>query len=210
MIDVDRVGRKSAHPTRLPTPLGCSESFSAGQRFSEVYLTAHMTLLDQRTVLIAEIRAAFAGVSREGGRTLHEAEALDNYKLWNESTDQERSIFRMIDVDKSWEEVPDKDIERCYSAFSFLDTIGFRYYLPAYMVWDIKYFDVSLSSTTDNVIYALGSSYVKTERELEIFSTFSPEQCQAICHFLKFMASNGVSDDEFANEALRAYWGRFC
>jgi hypothetical protein len=169
-----------------------------------------MTPMDERTSLIEEIRIAFAGLSREGGTTLREARALDDYDLWTGSTEQERAPFRNLDVDQSWEEVPDDDIERFDSVFSFLNPIGFRYYLPAYMVWDIKYYDVSSSCSTGNVVYALCMPSDIGGWEAGRFSVFNPAQCRAICHFLKFMASHDDLLEAQINDALDAYWGRFC
>src|SRR5687768_7277152 len=76
------------------------------------------------------IESAFAGVSRNAGITLHEATVIDNY-----GTDEERAHARLLDNESRWEEVPSAAIEKNYTALSFLDPEGFRYYLPAYMRW---------------------------------------------------------------------------
>lgn len=165
-----------------------------------------MTKRDERNALISEIRAAFNEVSRGLGVSLHEAHAIDNYK-----SDVERRNARNLDTDKSWEDVPDKDIEYFFDVFSFLDVEGFRYYLPAYMVWAIKYFDVSDSCSRDNVIYSLSPYSTLAERNHQVFSSFNSAQCRAICRFLRFMQSNSsYADAEAASAALEAYWARYC
>lgn len=161
---------------------------------------------DEREALILEIRAAFKEVSRGSGVSLHEARAIDNYE-----SDLEQEKARELDTDSSWEEVPDKDIEYFHDVFSFFDVEGFRYYLPAYMVWSIKYFDVSDSCSSDNVIYSLEFLPVPRGRDRLVFDLLDLAQCRAICRFLKFMEAHpSHADDEAARRALQGGWGRFC
>jgi hypothetical protein len=72
--------------------------------------------------VIAAIRAAFDGVERADGVTLHEARAIDCYWIA-----EERAAARLLDTDRIWEQVPREHVERCPSALSFLDPVGFRY-----------------------------------------------------------------------------------
>lgn len=52
--------------------------------------------------VVSAIRAAFDGVDREDGVTLHEARVLDNY-----GSEGERAEARDRDTDRIWEQVPD-------------------------------------------------------------------------------------------------------
>ena len=79
--------------------------------------------------LIVEITAAFDGVSREEGITLHQALAIDDWK-----TPREQLAARRLDIDQRWQDVPGDAIVAWESALSFLDAKGFRYYLTAFMV----------------------------------------------------------------------------
>src|SRR4051812_37598398 len=88
----------------------------------------------RREALIAEVTAAFDGVSREDGTTLHEADAIDDWK-----SDAECRVARRLDTEGRWQNVPDEDIWACCSALSFLDAKGFRYYLPAFMIYGLKH-----------------------------------------------------------------------
>src|SRR5207245_238190 len=81
---------------------------------------------------------------------LHEALVIDEY-----GSQQERSAARGLDTERSWEDVSEADIERSDSALSFLDPIGFRHYLPAYMVWTLIHYADSDSMSVDSTIYAL-------------------------------------------------------
>lgn len=82
-----------------------------------------------RGPLRAEIAAAFDGVSREGGVSLHELEALD---AWGGYID--RQVARARDTESRWQDVPRDDLADVYT-HSFFDPIGWRYYQPAYMTW---------------------------------------------------------------------------
>lgn len=82
--------------------------------------------------LIAEIEAAFAGVTREGGISWSEADAIDDY-----ASPAERAAAREKDREKGWQDLvtdptwPGSDVP---SNWSFLDPIGYRYYLPAALI----------------------------------------------------------------------------
>ncbi len=163
-------------------------------------------LLKER--LIEEIRQAFAGVSREDGITLHEANVIDLY-----GSDVERAAARRLDRDERWEDVPDDLIESHPSILTFLDAKGFRYYLPAYMVWALRNLG-SDSLSVDFTIYALSPSRLPGFRRwsLERYGIFNSGQATAICRFLRFMAdcSGGDADDRVARKALDRYWNGYC
>jgi hypothetical protein len=111
----------------------------------------------RKQALMEEITAAFDGVSRENGVSLSEAWVIDDY-----GSDEERAEARKEDTETRWQDVPDEDIAYGYSCLSFLDEIGFHYYIPAYMVWYLRYIDNEDpedpsygSNTFESLIYAL-------------------------------------------------------
>ncbi len=161
--------------------------------------------------LIEQITTAFQGVTRGKGVSLHEADVIDAY-----GSSKERAKARRLDTDTRWQDVPDADIEQYHWILSFLDLQGFHYYVPAYMVWSLKYYKTSESASSDRIIYAL-DLYLSTSKEMiefrqSRFAVFTPEQCAAICGFLRFMAehNDGYADGKAASEALEGYWGQFC
>jgi Family of unknown function (DUF6714) len=158
--------------------------------------------------IIAGIRAAFAGVPR-GAVTIHEAEVIDSY-----GSDQERAAARRLDTDASWDGVPDADIEECTTALCHLDPEGWRYYVPAYMVWSLRHYRVSSSVVSDFTIYTFdpsGSDPGLREYKLERFRPLDADQSRAVCRFLRHMAANDdYADGRVAEIALEEYWGRFC
>ncbi len=151
------------------------------------------------------ISEAFSSVTRSGGVSLHEADVIDDY-----GSDEDRTEARKLDRDRTWQDVPSADIERFSWVLSFMDPIGFRYYLPAYMTWALKNYRNSNSASIDHAIYSLTPSDKVdiAEWQEERFNAFSASQAQAIKSFLHYMAKNsdGMADGDAASEALSNYW----
>lgn len=85
-----------------------------------------------RESLIAEIHKVFQGVSRVGGISWSEADVIDGY-----GTARERKEARRGDTETNWAElVDDPNWRTCtlFGGFSFLDPIGFHYYLPPVLI----------------------------------------------------------------------------
>ena len=163
---------------------------------------------DPREQVIDEIRRAFADVSREDGVTLHEAEVIDDY-----GSTEERAAARRLDTDLRWQDVPDRLIQEYSDTLCFVDVKGFRYYLPAYMIWAMRNHETTDSLSATHPIFCLTLSDNPTHREwhLERFRAFDGPQARAIGRFLRFMAERADPGDAgLASRALDAYWGRFC
>lgn len=160
-----------------------------------------------RDAVLREIEIAFDGVSREGGVSLHEADVIDNH-----GTPAERDAARALDTETRWQDVPLGDIRKYYWILSFLDPIGYRYYLPAYMTWSLQNLASPRDTTSiDATIFSLtrADDEKYEEWELDRFKLFTPEQAKAIVAFLRYMeahAGGGYADD--ATEALNAYWAQ--
>jgi hypothetical protein len=86
----------------------------------------------ERDALIAEIHEAFEGVTREGGVSWNETFVLDGY-----GSEEECSKARKTDRDHRWADLAYDETWIAgpgVGGWSFLDAIGFRYYLPAGMI----------------------------------------------------------------------------
>ena len=162
---------------------------------------------DIRAELIRNIRSAFAHVQRGDGITLHQARVIDDY-----GGEAAQQVARTKDVDVHWWDVPDQWIETLGDVLSFLDPTGFRYYIPAYMVWTIEHYQTSHSLTVDFTIYALGLHKDRNEYKLRNFELMDEAQSQAICRFLRYLVKFGGfdADGSAAQNALDKYWGQFC
>jgi hypothetical protein len=143
----------------------------------------------EKSALIDEITAAFKDVSREDGVTLHEALAIDDYY-----GPEGRALARAQDTEARWQEVPEEDIRVSQFVLHFLDPKGFRYYLPAYLVWYLRNMDNEdpdfWSNTFDSVDFVLAAGYRGDigDHYLSFFALLTPEQSKAIAHFLAFQA----------------------
>lgn len=143
----------------------------------------------KKVALIEEITAAFDGVSREQGVTLHEATVIDDY-----GSLEERAEARKQDTEDKWQNVPEEDIRFTDAVLTFLDPKGFRYYIPAYVVWYLRNIDNEdpdyWSNTFGSVIFHLAAGFHGEVDDfyLSQFNLFTPEQARSISHFLVFEA----------------------
>lgn len=160
---------------------------------------------DFRTAVLREIEAAFDGISREGGLSLHEAEIVDNY-----GTPAQRDDARTLDTDTRWQDVPSGDIRTYHWILAALDPIGYRYYLPAYMTWSLMNLKSPRDTTSiDATIMSLtrGEDEAHEEWEFDRFSVFTPRQADAIARFLQFFVAHaGGALATEAGLALDRYW----
>lgn len=178
--------------------------------------------------LICEITAAFDGVSREGGLSLHAAAGLDDY----EYSPEEQAANRAKDTETRWQEVPDEWIARMGLgdvALSYFDPNGFHYYIPAYLIWMLKSWrDGGIENNTeDSIIYSLMAQHDGSisEKDLARFSMLNGEQSKAVAHFLEFLVQprtdvHDETSDGFQEiidaifcppiqKAINSYWGQF-
>lgn len=144
-----------------------------------------------RVELISRIEKAFAGVVLSDGVTLHEAAALEGY-----ASEIECAEARRLDAGRNWQDLTDEEIQQCGDVLSFLDELGLRFYLPAYMIWTIKHYEVS-DLLTSHVICII--------RDLRA-ELFTLDQCQAIQAYLNFLCE--AYNDSDACDALAGYWYR--
>lgn len=160
--------------------------------------------------VVAEIQVAFKDVKRGDGVTLHEADVIDNY-----GSAKERKAARKLDSEDGWQSVPSKDIEKYYWILSFLDPTGYRYYLPAYMVWTLKNYETNDSiDSACSTVYSLNIDATNKaelrQYHLERFERFNQSQSRAIARFLEQMANCGFAGDhKSARSALKDYWQKF-
>ena len=83
----------------------------------------------KRDALVEDIRAAFSDVTRKGGSSLAEVEPLDAG-----ASERQCKRIRAEQRDKHWSEVDLRKHDPSGIGPAFLDPIGYRYHLPAYMV----------------------------------------------------------------------------
>ncbi|MBU44028.1 MAG: hypothetical protein CMN76_12470 [Spirochaetaceae bacterium] len=158
--------------------------------------------------VIELIQSAFDGVPQPDKLTLHVAEAHDNWDYDNDA------IHWKKDHKGPWQDVPDDHLEECQFALSYLDPVGFRYYLPAFMVWYLRNYSHPGRVPLDNALYALERSVHEPKRKEfddKKYSLFSEEQLRACAAFVRLLAedTSGMTDEDFAERAYYKYWHQF-
>lgn len=150
--------------------------------------------------VIDAVSEAFHGVAREDGVTLHEARVIDDY-----GSNDERAAARMLDTEKVWEDVPHADIEEYSEALSFLDPKGFRYYIPAYMIWAVREFGKTDSMSVNATVFHLTN--LDGDFGFTRLDLLSEPQRTAVAMFLLYISME--HGDHNATESVRRFWRKF-
>jgi hypothetical protein len=145
----------------------------------------------QATELIDKIQSAFSGVELEDGVSLNMTEYNDSSGCRPEF--MERAIH---DERHNWSSIPDEVLEQFLATFSFTDLKGYRFYMPAYMIWAIRNYDRSHSPIGEFTIFAIHPSRHQFDA-VPFVEWFTDSQINVMKEFLVYM------DDDFAQENLR-------
>lgn len=172
-------------------------------------------LKEEAQAVEADIRRAFAGVSREGGISWSGSFVVDDY-----GSDEEVAVAAAKDTEKSWEELvesPTWDEEGWTGGFSFLDPIGFRYYIAPSMIRAAR------RGHGEQVAFALQAD---SDFRREKLSLFTPAQSRATARFVKLMMECDAAKfarfqeqvqtnldfdcfDDTPRQAWQIYWSKF-
>ncbi len=150
------------------------------------------------------IADAFANTTREGGVSWRESVVLDDY-----GSEEERVAARALDTERHWSELiddPEALATHGSGGFSFLDALGFRYYLAVAMMQiargqdDKQWIAWHLRLPVDE----------SREYRFKIWSALDAPQRKCVTRFLRYMAAWGESKhagwgDDW-QEALDSYW----
>jgi len=110
----------------------------------------HQDMTDDEKRLIATIHQAFADVTLEDGTSLNMTEYNDSGGCRPEFKEKAKDDER-----HNWAAIFDPVLEQYTVTFSFTDLKGFRFYIPAYMIWAIKNHKTSDSIIADFTIDAI-------------------------------------------------------
>ncbi|PYE54838.1 DUF6714 family protein [Deinococcus yavapaiensis] len=154
-----------------------------------------------RQHLLASIRRAFDDVTLGDGVTLSEARVIDRY-----GDEAARRAAREQDWQGPWWDLPAQDID-FYSPFSFLDEVGFAYYLPAYLTRSLRHEPMLACSAFEAVMHALSPDPwydLKARR----FERLTDSQASAVLAFVEFAEAHDDDADCWANlyTDVWAYW----
>jgi hypothetical protein len=174
----------------------CRRNFG-GAVYPEQQTSDELGEIDQ---LITLIRSAFDGTQLEGGTTIHEADLEGCYLK-----EQDRLDARAKDSETEWSTVPDWKIERFPSVLSFFDVKGWRFYIPAYMIWTLRNWRTTNLIIADSVVWTFDPTM--PDFDLPRYSSLSAAQSHAAYRFVKFFCD--YSGDEESRHAMDAYWHQF-
>jgi hypothetical protein len=150
--------------------------------------------------LIQQIHRAFADVTLGDSETLHQADLEGAY-----SSESVWLAAGTKDPETHWSEVPDWKLEMRDSALSFLDEVGWRFYIPAFMCWTLKNWRTTDSVTPSSVIWSLTKS--DWDFVMKRYELLDRAQSEAIYDFLEFF--DRYSGEADAGVAIRSYWHQF-
>ena len=134
-------------------------------------------LREEQAAVEAEIRSAFRDVTRAGGVSWSEAEVID--RTWGDESEQ--AAARAKDAELRWEDLvesPTWSHESGMGGFTFLDPIGFRYYLAPAMIRCLRDGDVG-----GLVLHLAGHGKFCRSK----FSVFTAVQSRVVARFLRLM-----------------------
>jgi len=152
-------------------------------------------------------------VSRHGGVSLHETDAIDDYL-----DETGRGAARVLDTDRNWTQLKTEDLcdLRLQAAHSFFDPIGYRYHLPAYlMCWLDEDAENSGSTVFDGFLWGWADMHptVKltkwTDFHRERLELLAPAQRYVVARFIDHLARfdpDTICTRRDARKALANYW----
>ncbi len=166
----------------------------------------------EKEALLAEIYDAFKGVSRDGGVSWRESVRIDSYGYLPENAES-----RWPDTDRAWTDLVDDPSwhpDNGVGGFTFLDAIGFRYYVGPALVRCVRDgLDCGIQSRLTiwpdpEKVGQLSASDTTRMAALE------PRQCRCIARCVRFMVEwSRRHAHEFEarswEDALDSYWYQY-
>lgn len=159
-----------------------------------------------REKIIVSIERSFHKVAREGGTTLHQMDLVDGCCF----EEKAMKAAEANDPETRWQDIPADKLSRFHGSLAFLDDLGFRFYLPAFMRHalmtafpDIEHAEV------DGVLWSLDGG-PDNQYWQDSIALFELEQKQATAAFLQLIAT--FAEDSHAGYALKGLkkgWNAF-
>lgn len=183
--------------------------------------------------IIQQVITAFENVKLEDGISLQEAQEIFliedlAYLAFSINSSEAEALLakaNATDINSNWQEISEEKLIKFINSISsyYLDPKGWRYYLPAYMVWSLRKYINSDSNEFDRDV--VRHFLVREEHEVldrtqqefhrrpwsEYLALLTAEQLTAICQFLGFIInySTGWVREE-AIEAMEQHWKHLC
>ncbi|PLX72879.1 MAG: hypothetical protein C0615_11640 [Desulfuromonas sp.] len=159
-----------------------------------------------KSSLINEITAAFEGVLLDGGIGIYEANVIDDY---GSAEEREKAKHEDATAWTTWQEIPDDILSNYYTTFCFVDSKGFKFLIPAYMIYTLKQCQDDASASIDATIYALQPGNYNVEG---FAALLTPEQKKTIARFLEYLileVGDKWIDATAASQSYEGYWNQY-
>jgi len=151
--------------------------------------------------LKSSIHEAFKGVELGEGISWREADVIDDY-----GSNQQRQLARAQDEQKDWTQIPLSLIGdlRYQSVLSFLDSKGFKFYLPICMIYVLDASKTSGSAIIDSLFFDL----LDSKKIEELKKVLDKNQMLCVRDFLTTYLELGVDyiQAERIYKALKNDW----
>ena len=181
----DCIAPEEAYQARAPTPQDTRP---------EGWQTLEERTHADRVALISKIQDAFAGVQLEDGLSINMAEYYD-------SCDESLLEDAKRDESQNWQCIPDELIDRSSSALHYTDAKGFRFYIPAYMVFTLKHFDTPLFSCSHSFLHTIGALNPLPYHKAPFHQVCTLSQKECMIDFLQFFSRKKL--DEYPKYARK-------
>jgi hypothetical protein len=192
---------------RIPSGLGAErvkrlieqhQQLSDSERAFEDEIAMLETDAEAESIIDA-IRVAFRNVPK-GPLSLRQA----ILKTW---ADENRVVeARSHGSHSHWKDIANNDIESSGKALYGADPQSWRFFIPAFMIWSLRFFKVNDAFLSDQIIYTFDPTGEKPTlgvSESERFESLSLPQKRTVRRFLEYMANNDkYADATCAQKAL--------
>lgn len=151
--------------------------------------SSHWKSFDElREMIIKAIEKEFHNVSRDGGTTLHQMDLVDGG--WP-MTEKSMKDAASKDPELRWQDIPPGKLSLFSDSLCFLDDLGFRFYLPAFMRHALITASPDIDQTEiDGIIWSLDRG-PDCDFRRDCYAWLTSDQKQATAAFVHLFATSG-------------------
>ena len=146
-----------------------------------------------------ELSSSFGAVSLDTGITISEAD------LEGIVPHPSAPHPRELDTECTWRELAPAKLEAMQAGLSFLDPLGVRFYLPAYLDLAVKQYEADTCSVIDSIMNLLVLNEPALKNRVALLDA---QQRDAVREFLRFVRDFDVWGYQSEAEAALQYWNR--
>ena len=193
-------------------------------------------LLDEKiktngTKIIQQVMSAFKNVKLEDGISLNEANEIYliedyAYLAFSINSSEAEALLakaNATDIDSDWQEISEENLSEFIDSggifYYYLDLKGWRYYLPAYMIWSLNRYieydyidglhdvvDIFLAQEQHRVFDRIQRDFHQRNKA-EYLASITVEQKSAIYKFLQFVINYSTG---YEREGVQEIMERHC